>query len=105
MKMIRAVVRPEREDAVSKALARASVPGLTKWDVVGRGKQQGIMVGSQLYDELAKTMILVVVEDDQLEEAIRVIQEAAFSGFPGDGRIFVTPVEAAYTIRTGQKKL
>ena len=105
MKMVRAVVRPEKESAVVSALAKANFPGLTKWDVLGRGKQQGVQVGGQLYDELAKSMILIVVNDDQLEPVLQIIREAAFTNYPGDGKIFVTPVETAYTIRTGQPEL
>ena len=105
MKMVRAVVKPEKEMAVASALAKAGFPALTKWDVVGRGKQRGIQVGSQLYDELAKSMVLIVVNDDQVESVLHTIQEAAFTGYPGDGKIFVTPVETAYTIRTGKAEL
>ena len=54
MKMVRAIIRPEKETVVTTALAKANFPALTKWDVLGRGKQQGIQVGGQLYDELAK---------------------------------------------------
>ena len=105
MKMIHAVVRPEKETAVASTLAMANFPALTKWDVVGRGKQQGIQVGSHVYDDLAKSMIPIVVSDDQTEKALQVIREVAYTGYPGDGKIFVSPVEAAYTIRTGKPKL
>ncbi len=105
MKMVRAIIRPEKESAVASALAKANFPALTKWDVLGRGKQQGIQVGGQLYDELAKSMVLVVVEDDQLESVVETIRGAAFTSYPGDGKVFVTPVETAYTIRTGQPGL
>ena len=105
MKMIRAVVRPEKEMAVAAALAKAGLPALTKWDVLGRGKQQGIQVGGQLYDDLAKCMMLIVVNDDQVDSTIEVIRNAAFTDYPGDGKIFVTPVETAYTIRTAKAEL
>lgn len=105
MKMIRAVIRTEMEEAVITALAKANLPALTKWDVVGRGKQRGIRVGGQVYHELAKAMLLVVVNEDQVESALRVIREAAFTGRTGDGKIFVTPVEAVHTIRTGKPDL
>lgn len=82
--MVRAVVRPEKESAVASALAKANFPSLTKWDVQGRRKQQGIQVGGQLYDELAKSMILVVVEDDDLEPVLETIREAAFTSYPCD---------------------
>lgn len=105
MKMLQAIIRPEREEAVSSALAKASFPALTKWDVLGRGKQQGIQVGSQIYDELAKTMIMIVVNDDDASQVASIIREAAFSGYTGDGKIFVAPIENSYTIRTGKAEL
>ena len=105
MKMVRAVVRPDQELAIVTALAQNGFSALTKWDVLGRGKQRGIQVGSQMYDELAKTMILIVVDDHQFEPVVKTILEAGFTGFPGDGKLFVTPVEAAYTLRTGKAEL
>ena len=105
MKMIHPVVRPGKETAVASTLAMANFPALTRWDVVGRGKQQGIQAGSHVYDELAKSMILIVVDDDQTEKAPQVIREVAFTGYPGDGKIFVSPVEVSYTIRTGEPEL
>ena len=70
-----------------------------------RGRQHGIQQGEQVYDGLAKYLLMVVVHDDRLEEAIRTIEKAAFSGNPGDGKVFVTPLDAAYTIRTGKQEL
>ena len=105
MKMIPAIVRPEKETVVTTALAKANFPALTKWDVLGRGKQQGIQVGGQLYDELAKSMVMIVAEDDDVELVVSTIEEAAFTSYPGDGKIFITPVESAYTIRTGESGL
>ena len=105
MKMIRAIIRREKETVVTTALAKANFPALTKWDVLGRGKQQGIQVGGQLYDELAKSMVMVVAEDDDVELVVSTIEEAAFTSYPGDGKIFITPVESAYTIRTGESGL
>ena len=105
MKMVRAIIRPEKEVAVAAALANEGFPAMTKWDVLGRGKQQGVQVGDHFYDELAKCMFMVVVEDDQVEAVSSAIQKAAYSGFPGDGRTFVTGVEASYTLRTGESGL
>ena len=105
MKMVRAVIRPEKESEVAVALAAANLPALTRWDVLGHGKQQGIQVGSQLYQDLSKAMLLVVVEDELVDSTIQVIQDAAFTGYPGDGKIFVTPVDSAFTIRTGKAEL
>ena len=105
MKMVRAIIRPEKETVVTTALAKANFPALTKWDVLGRGKQQGIQVGGQLYDELAKSMVMIVAEDDDVELVVSTIEDAAFTSYPGDGKIFITPVESAYTIRTGESGL
>jgi len=105
MKMIRAVVRPEMVDKVADALEAAGFVALTKLDVFGRGKQKGIRVGEMVYDSLSKTMLMIVVDDDKLEEAVAVIEESARTGKIGDGKIFVTPVEEAYTIRTGARGL
>lgn len=102
MKMIRAVIRPEKADVIAQALAKSGFPALTKWDVVGRGKQKGIRVGSQTYDELAKTMLLVVVKDEEMDRVVQVIRDSALTGQPGDGKIFITPVENVYTVRTGR---
>ena len=105
MKMIRAVVRPEKEDVVMSNLEKAGIPSMTKLDVLGRGKQKGIQVGATVYEELAKTMILVVVEDAKVQAAVEAIQGAARTGNFGDGKIFVSSVEEVYTIRTGKPGL
>ena len=105
MKMIRAVVRPEMVDKVADALEAAGFVALTKLDVFGRGKQKGIRVGEMVYDSLSKTMLMIVVDDEKLEEAVTVIEESARTGKIGDGKIFVAPVEEAYTIRTGARGL
>ena len=105
MKMIQAMVRPEKEVAISYALAKANFPALTKWDVVGRGKQMGIHVGSQLYDELSKTFFLIVVEDEQVDSVLAIFQSVGATGVPGDGKIFISEVESAYTVRTGLAQL
>ena len=103
MKLIRAIVRPEREEDVVSALEAAGIVSLTKMDVLGRGQQRGIQVGATVYDELPKVQLLLVVEDDKLDAAIAAIETGARTGQHGDGKIFVSAVEAAYTIRTGQK--
>ena len=105
MKMIRAIIRPEKEDEVIKSLENAGFSSITKMDVLGRGKQKGIQVGSAVYDELAKTMILVVVEDSMCEKATAAITQAAKTGNFGDGKIFLSSVESALTIRTGKAGL
>ncbi len=103
MKLIRAIIRPDREETVVKQLEQAGIVSLTKTDVLGRGQQRGIQVGATVYDEIPKLQLLLVVEDAQVERAIAAIEGAAKTGQPGDGKIFISPVEATYTIRTGQK--
>jgi nitrogen regulatory protein PII 1 len=105
MKMIRAIIRPEASDGVTEGLAEAGFFSLTKIHVFGRGKQKGITVGETHYDELPKIMILLVVEDESVEEVIKLIKYKSYTGNYGDGKIFIVPVEDAYTVRTGAKGL
>ncbi len=105
MKMIRAVIRPETVDKVADALEAGGFVALTRMDVFGRGKQKGIKVGNVVYDNLPKSMLMIVVDDGNLEPAVKIIEESARTGNIGDGKIFVTPVDEAYTIRTGTRGL
>lgn len=105
MKMIRAFVRPEKEQEVVLALEGAGFPSLTKMPVFGRGKQKGLQVGPVHYDELPKTLLMMVVDDADEEKVIGIISEKAKTGFIGDGKIFVSGVEKAYTVRTGEAGL
>jgi nitrogen regulatory protein PII 1 len=101
MKMVRAIIRPQKTEDVVDALEADGYVALTKMDVAGRGKQKGLLVGSVYYDELPKTMLMLVTEDEKVEEIIEIISKAAYTGNPGDGKIFISEVEKAYTIRTG----
>ncbi len=101
MKMIRAIVRPEAADPVADGLAEAGFSSLTKLQVFGRGKQKGISIGTVHYDELPKTMLMIVVEDRDAEEVLKIIKYKAYTGNLGDGKIFVSSVEKAVTVRTG----
>lgn len=101
MKMIRAIIRPNKEAEIVEDLERAGFVSLTKIDVFGRGKQGGVTVGDMHYDELPKIMLMLVVEDNKAKAACEIIQNCARTGKPGDGKIFVTPVEESYTVRTG----
>ena len=103
MKLIRAIIRPEREEQVVEGLEAAGLVSLTKMDVLGRGQQRGIQVGASVYDEIPKIQLLIVVEDHRMDAAIAAIEKTAKTGQYGDGKIFISPVEAAYTIRTGEK--
>ncbi len=105
MKMVRAIIRPEIVDKVADSLETGGFTALTRMDVFGRGKQKGIKVGNVVYDNLPKTMLMVVVDDEKLESAVKIIEDSARTGNIGDGKIFVTSVEEAYTIRTGTRGL
>jgi nitrogen regulatory protein PII 1 len=105
MKMIRAFIRPEKEQEVVLALEGAGFPSLTKVPVFGRGKQKGLTVGPVHYDELPKVLIMTVIEDKDLDKVMKVIQDKARTGFIGDGKIFISPVESAYTARIGDAGL
>lgn len=103
--MIRAVFRPEREQAVLRSLEQAGFYAMTKLPVLGRGQQRGIQVGKVSYDELAKIMFLLVVEDSEAQKAIAAIEEGGYTGRPGDGKIFVQEVSRVLTVRSGEEKL
>lgn len=100
MKLIRAIIRPERERHVIQALEGVHEAAMTKLPCAGRGRA-GASAGILNQAELARVMLMVVVEDEKLEPAIGAITKAAFTGFPGDGRIFVTEVEKTIELRTG----
>lgn len=104
MIMVRAIVRPEKADDVLAALMEAGFPAVTKYAVAGRGKQRGIKIGEVTYDEIPKTMLMSVVPSADKDFVVSVIMKAARSGAKGafgDGKIFVSPVEAVYTVSSG----
>jgi nitrogen regulatory protein PII 1 len=105
VKLIKAIIRPEKVDDVIDALEKAGYPSFTKIDVVGRGKQGGLKIGEIFYDELPKTMLLIGVNDDEVDEVVEIIKTSAYTGNFGDGKIFIQPIEEVYTIRTGSKEL
>ena len=105
--MIRAIVRPEKADAVLAALMDAGYPAVTKYSVAGRGKQRGIKIGEVTYDEIPKTMLMSVINEEDKDFVISTIMNTARSGAKGafgDGKIFISDVECAYTISSGIKE-
>lgn len=107
MIMIRSIVRPEKSDNVLAALMEAGFPSVTRMSVVGRGKQRGIKIGEITYDEIPKEMLITVVNTRDRDFVIKTVMQAARSGEKGafgDGKIFVSPVEEAYTISSGIKE-
>ena len=107
MIMIKAIVRPERADAVLETLLEAGYSAVTKIPVFGRGKQRGLKVGEVHYDELPKEMLLFVVPNADKEFVLTAVMEAARTGpgHFGDGKVFVLPVDEVYTVSSGIKEV
>ena len=106
MKKIEAVIKPFKLDDVKDALSENSVKGLTVVEAKGFGRQKGhteLYRGAEyVVDFLPKVKIEVVVDDEQVERVIEAIQKAAHTGRISDGKIFVSPIEEAIRIRTGE---
>ena len=106
MKLVIAVIKPFKLDEVREALSAIGVQGITATEVKGFGRQKGhteLYRGAEyVVDFLPKLKIDIVIADDLLEQAIEAIQKSAHTGRIGDGKIFVTNVEQAVRIRTGE---
>lgn len=107
MIMIRAIVRPERVDAVLEKLMAEGFPSVTRMNVSGRGKQRGVKIGDVTYDEIPKEMLLMVAPDSERELVVKTVISAARTGDRGafgDGKIFVSPVDEVYTVSSGVRE-
>ena len=106
MKKIEAIIRPSKLQDVKKALVEAGISGMTLSEVRGFGRQRGqtevYRGASYTVDFLSKLRLSIVINDAQLDQIIQVITAAAGTGQIGDGKIFVSPVERVYRIRTGE---
>ena len=106
MKKIEAIIKPFKLDEVKEALQEAGIQGLSVIEVKGFGRQKGhteLYRGAEyIVDFLPKVKIEVVLDDDQVDEAIEAIIEAAKTDKIGDGKIFVSHIEQAIRIRTGE---
>ena len=106
IKMVTAIVRPDRLGDIKKSLAEAGAPSLTVTNVSGRGSQpakKGQWRGEEYTVDLhQKVKIECVVADIPAQEVVDAIRDGAETGEPGDGKIFVMPVEGATQIRTGK---
>ena len=106
MKLLKAIIRPNKVDDVKDALSKLNISGMTVTEVRGHGKQKGhtaVYRGKEYnVSLLPKMQVEVVVPDSIADEAIRAIVEAARTGEIGDGRVFVLPVAESYRIRTGE---
>jgi nitrogen regulatory protein P-II 1 len=106
MKKIEAIIKPFKLEDVKDALTDAGITGMTVSEVKGYGRQQGhteLYRGAEyVVDFLPKIKIDLVVDEDKVDSIIELITEAARTGKIGDGKIFVTAVERAVRIRTGE---
>lgn len=106
MKKIEAIIKPFKLDEVKEALHEIGLQGMTVSETKGFGRQKGhteLYRGAEyVVDFLPKVKLEVILEDDLAERAVEAIQKAAHTGRIGDGKIFVTHIEQAIRIRTGE---
>jgi nitrogen regulatory protein P-II 1 len=107
MKMIQAIIRPERFDTVKTALEQKGFVAITAIEVKGRGEQKGITLeyrGKPVQiDILPKMKIEIVIKNEEVDPVITIIRDAARTGKIGDGKIFVLPVERVLKVRTDEE--
>ena len=107
MKKIEAIIKPFKLDEVKEALHEIGLQGITVVEAKGFGRQRGhteLYRGAEyVVDFLPKVKIEIVVEDSLVERAVEAIQAAAKTGRIGDGKIFISPVEDAIRVRTGER--
>src|SRR6202161_3902493 len=107
MKKVEAVIKPFKLDEVKEALHEVGIKGITVVEAKGCGRQKGhteLYRGAEyVVDFLPKVKIEVVMEDSMVERAIEAIQQSAHTGRIGDGKIFVSSIEEAIRIRTGER--
>ncbi|MGO8671911.1 MAG: P-II family nitrogen regulator [Capsulimonadaceae bacterium] len=107
MQKIEAIIRPTRLDAVKEALEDVGVVGMTVTDVRGYGHQRGhtekYRGNTYVVNLLPKIKLEIVVKDDDVDEAVAAVEQAAQTGEIGDGKVFLMPVERAIRIRTGEE--
>jgi nitrogen regulatory protein P-II 1 len=107
MKLVIAIIKPFKLDEVREALTSLGIQGLTVSEVKGFGRQKGhteLYRGAEyVVDFLPKVKIEVVMEESMVERAVEAIQQAAHTGRIGDGKIFVSTIDEAIRIRTGER--
>ena len=106
MKMVLAIIRPEKLEDVKRALEEKGFVAMTVMEVKGRGEQKGIRLqfrGRELeVDLLPKMLLFLVVKDEDVDKVVNIISNSARTGRFGDGKIFVIPVDKSVRIRTGE---
>jgi nitrogen regulatory protein PII len=107
VKLIKAIIRPDKLEELKEVLSSENVTGMTVTDVRGHGRQKGhkaIYRGTEYnVTLLPKVMVDIAIPDDQVEEVAKAIMAAVRTGEIGDGRLFILPVEDSYNIRTGER--
>jgi len=107
LKKIEAIIREDKVNDVKDALGEIGIVGLNIFEIRGHGRQGGIKLagrsGTYQVDMLPKIQVNIVLSERNLEETIAAICRAAYTGEPGDGLIFIYPVEEVIRIRTGER--
>ena len=107
MKKIEAIIRPTKLDAVCAAFEKVGYPGMMITEIEGHGKQKGLAQqwrGKEYrVGLLPKIKIEVIVKDQDLDKTVKAIREAAYTGEMGDGKIFISTIDDAVRIRTGEQ--
>ena len=107
MKKIEAIIKPFKLDEVKNSLSSIGIQGLTVYEAKGFGRQKGhteLYRGAEyVVDFLPKVKIEIILDDDLVESAIECIEQSAKTGRIGDGKIFVSTIDQAIRIRTGEK--
>ena len=106
MKLVTAILQPHKLDDVRSALGAIGIQGMTVTEARGFGRQKGhreVYRGAEyVVDFLPKIKLEIAIDDDLVERAIDAIEKAAKTGNVGDGKIFISPLEQAVRIRTGE---
>ncbi|ALU11918.1 nitrogen regulatory protein P-II [Ignicoccus islandicus DSM 13165] len=108
-KLVIAFIRPEKLDDVKEELEKVGIYPMTIIEVKGRGSQKGVTLSYRgvpvTIEFIPKLQLELILEDDEVEKAIKAITKGAYTGSPGDGRIVVLPVEANVRIREYYEKI
>ena len=106
MKMVTCIVRPEKLEPITDVLDKVHIVGMTVMDVRGFGRQKGQVEhyrgGEYTIRFINKVRLDLVVQDEDVKKVMEAVSKVARTGNVGDGKIFVTPVETAFRIRTGE---
>lgn len=106
-KKIEAYIRPEQFNAVKKSLSEIGIVGMTTTEVRGRGRGAGIQLqwrtGTYNVDMLPRTLITIILSDENVDATVEAIKSAAHTGGKGDGMIVISPVENVIRISSGEQ--